>query len=162
MRTFYSPLLLFFLIIGCDFRADPDPSFIKLLPDETGVEFVNAIGDVSYEKFTESPYIYNGAGLAAGDFNNDGLTDLFFAGNLVSSRLYLNRDDFQFDDITEQANITTDQWITGVALIDINSNGMLDIYLSVAGEPGTTREERRNLLFINNGDLTFTEAAAQY
>ena len=162
MRTFYSPLLLFFLIIGCDFRADPDPSFIKLLPDETGIEFVNAIGDVSYEKFMESPYIYNGAGLAAGDLNNDGYADLFFAGNLVSSRLYLNRGDFQFDDITEQANITTDQWITGVALIDINSDGFLDIYLSVAGEPGTPIEERRNLLFINNGDLTFTESAAEY
>jgi len=162
MRTGYIVPLLFFLMMGCEFRSEPDPSFIKLLPDETGIDFVNSVGDVSYKKFTESPYIYNGAGVAAGDINNDGLVDLFFAGNLVSSRLYLNRGEFSFEDITEKARINTSQWVTGVALIDINSNGFLDIYLSVAGEPGTPSEERRNLLFINNGDLTFTESAAEY
>jgi hypothetical protein len=147
---------------GCNVSNEPHPSFLKLQPDETGVDFINAIGEVSYNQFMESPYIYNGAGLAAGDFNNDGLTDLFFAGNLVSSRLYLNKGNFQFEDITENAGVATEQWITGVALIDINSDERLDIYLSVAGEPGTPADERANLLFINNGDLTFTEKASDF
>ncbi|TVQ66529.1 MAG: RNA-binding protein [Balneolaceae bacterium] len=160
------PLLLFctvlLLLPACSRQTLPDPLFVKLSPKETGIDFVNLIGEVSYQRFTESPYIYNGAGVAAGDFNNDGYTDLFFAGNLVSSRLYLNRGDFQFEDVTEASGVVTDRWITGVSLIDINSNGYLDIYLVASGEPGTPPEERTNLLFINNGDMTFREAASGY
>lgn len=153
-------LVLFFA--SCARQEAPDPLFVKLSPEETGIDFVNEIGEVSYQRFTDSPYIYNGAGVAAGDFTNNGLTDLFFAGNLVSSRLYLNLGDFRFQDVTQEAGVETDNWIAGVALIDINANGFLDIYLSVSGEPGTPPEQRANLLFINNGDMTFREAAAEF
>src|SRR5438105_8595769 len=94
--------------------------------------------------------------------DNDGLPDIFFAGNMVSSRLYLNKGDMRFDDITERAGVATNRWATGVTMVDINNDGFLDIYVSVSGPAWSKPEERANLLFINNGDRTFTEAAAQY
>ena len=107
-------------------------------------------------------YIYNGAGVAVGDIDNDGLPDIFFAGNMVSSRLYLNKGHMRFEDITKQAGVTTNRWVTGVTMVDINNDGYLDIYVSVSGPPWSSPADRRNMLFINNRDRTFTEAAAQY
>jgi len=150
------------ILIGCS--SDPVPSevFTKLAPNHTGISFENTIADIDLERFQTSPYIYNGAGVALGDLNNNGLPDVFLTGNLVSSRLYLNKGDFKFEDITEQAGLTTVNWIAGVSMVDINGNGYLDIYLSVSGEPGTPPENRANKLFINNGDMTFTESASEY
>lgn len=136
--------------------------FQLLSPDHTGISFANTITTSDSVNSQTDFFIYNGAGVAAGDINNDGLTDIFFAGNMVSSRLYLNRGNMQFEDITEAAGVSTNQWATGVSMVDINNSGYLDIYVSVSGPPWSAPEERANLLFINNGDNTFTEAASQY
>ena len=108
------------------------------------------------------PYVYNGGGVAIGDIDNDGLPDIFLTGNMVSSRLYLNKGGYRFDDITQSAGAMTSRWATGATLVDINNDGYLDIYVSVSGPPWSTGKERANLLFLNNGNRTFTEAAARF
>ncbi len=131
---------------------------------ETGIDFENKIVTTDTFNALSFEYIYNGAGVGAGDFNNDGLTDLFFAGNQVSSRLYLNKGGLKFNDVTTEAGVSTERWITGVSIVDINGDGLLDIYLSAAGE--TSAENRRNVLFINKGIKdgvpVFEESAAAY
>ena len=107
-------------------------------------------------------YVYNGAGVAIGDIDNDGLSDIFFAGNMVTSRLYVNKGSMRFDDITQPAGVNTTRWATGVTMVDINGDGYLDIYVSVSGPEWSKSVDRANLLFINNGNRTFTEAAARY
>jgi len=127
----------------------------------TGIDFRNMIKDSEAFNVLDYPYFYNGGGVAAGDINNDGLPDLFFSGNLTGSKLYLNNGNFRFEDITQRANINCgDKWCTGVTMADINGDGFLDIYVcsSTVGKS----ERRKNMLFINNGDLTFTECAEQY
>lgn len=115
--------------------------------------------------------IYTGAGVAAGDFNNDGLVDLYFSGNQTSGKCYLNKGNFQFEDITEKAGLKTNRWCTGVSLVDINSDGFLDIYVNVAGS--AKFGDMHNLLYINNGissspngegrgEVSFTESAEKY
>ncbi|CAN5345765.1 VCBS repeat-containing protein [soil metagenome] len=136
--------------------------FTKLSPDQTGITFKNQIFETPEFNNLLYPFMYNGGGVAVGDINNNGYPDIFFAGNMVSSRLYLNKKDMQFEDITELAGITTNRWITGVSMVDINNNGYLDIYLSVVSPEDAPAEERENLLFINNGDETFTEMAADF
>ena len=102
--------------------------------------------------------IYTGGGVAAGDINNDGLTDLFFSGNMVSSRLYLNKGNFKFDDITESSGILNTRWGTGAVMADVNQDGWLDIYMCVSGSGA----DKGNMLFINNHDNTFKESAKAY
>src|SRR5207245_9690710 len=99
---------------------------------------------------------------AVGDIDNGGLPDICFAGNIVSSRLYVDKGDLRFQDITQSAGVMTNPWATGVTMVDINIDGYLDIYVSVSGPPWSKPEVRANLLFINNGDQNFTEAAARY
>jgi hypothetical protein len=152
------PLLL---LAGC-IGGNERPVFKLLSPNETGVTFANTITTTDSLNVQTDPYIYNGAGVAVGDIDNDGLPDIFFAGNMVSSRLYLNKGNMRFDDITARAGVTTNRWATGVTMVDINNDGYLDIYVSVSGPQWSKPEERANLLFINNGNRTFTEAAAQY
>ncbi len=101
-----------------------------------------------------------GGGVGIGDFNNDGLKDIFFSGNQVSCRLYINKGNSQFEDITEKAGITTDVWSTGVSVVDINNDGYDDIYVSVFGKD--LLHHAKNLLFINQHNLTFKEEAAEY
>lgn len=127
-----------------------DKRFTLLPADQTGIDFRN---DLPYTD-TLNCYLfrnfYNGGGVGIGDLNNDGLPDIFFCGNLVSNRLYLNKDDFQFEDITGQSGIGTDiTWTTGVSIADVNGDGWLDVYLCKSGPPGGLR--RHNELFINNG-----------
>ena len=136
--------------------------FTLLSAGQTGVTFANTITTSDSLNVQTDVYIYNGAGVGVGDIDNDGLPDIFFAGNMVSSRLYLNKGHMRFEDITEQAGVTTNRWATGVTMVDINNDGYLDIYVSVSGPEWSKPEERANLLFINNGNRTFTEAAAQY
>ena len=97
-----------------------------------------------------------------GDINNDGLQDLYFTGNMTSSKLYLNKGNWKFEDITEKANVTTSTWASGASMVDINQDGFKDIYISVGGNRNTPESERANILFINNGDLTFTEQSEKY
>jgi len=117
--------------------------------------FTRDLNPYTYRNF------YNGGGVALGDINNDGLLDIFFVGNQVDNKLYLNKGDFNFEDITTRAGVgSPDVWSTGVSLADVNGDGWLDIYVSKSGTPSGSN--RNNELFINNGDLTFTEAAESY
>ena len=144
-------------------RVPQAPALFQLLPPgRTGVTFANTITTNDSVNVQNDVYIYNGAGVAVGDINNDGLPDVFLTGNMVSSRLYLNTGDMRFEDITERAGVTTHRWATGATMVDINSDGYLDIYVSVSGPEGSKGADRANLLFINKGDGTFTEAAARY
>lgn len=138
------------------------PVFELLSPDQTGIRFTNTITTTDSENVLTNRYIYNGAGVAVGDIDNDGLPDIFFAGNMVSSRLYHNKGSFKFEDITDRAGVKTKTWASGATMVDINNDGYLDIYVSVSGPPDSKATDRANLLFINNRNGTFTEAAARY
>ncbi len=150
---------------ACRMNEDP-PLFELRSPRETGIRFSNTLQeDDSVNNPLAFDYLYNGAGVAVGDLNNDGRPDLYFAGNQVSSRLYLNRGELKFEDVTEASRAGTSVWATGVTLVDIDQNGLLDIYVSVAGRG--TEAERANLLFVNqgvgrDGVPRFTEQAKAY
>jgi len=148
-------------LAGCG-QAKRSRLFKLLTPDHTGVTFANTITTNDSVNVQSDVYVYNGAGVAVGDIDNDGLPDLFFTGNMVSSRLYLNKGNMRFADITQSAGVATHGWASGVSMVDINNDGYLDIYVSVSGSERSTGKERANLLFLNNGDHTFTEAAARY
>jgi hypothetical protein len=144
-------------------RGPREPRIFTLLtPAETGVSFANTVVVGDSVNVQTDVYIYNGAGVGVGDIDNDGLPDIFFAGNMVSSRLYLNKGKMRFDDITATAHVGTTRWATGVTMVDINNDGYLDIYVSVSGPPSSRPADRANLLFINNHDRTFTESAAAW
>ncbi len=137
----------------------PLKRFKKLSSKSTGINFSNEIPEnLSYSVLDY--YFFSGAGVSIGDINNDGLNDIYFSGNLVSGKLYLNKGNFQFEDITSKAGLEDDIWGTGVVMEDINQDGFLDIYVCASGFPDASK--RKNLLYINNGDLTFTESAKNY
>jgi hypothetical protein len=156
-----SRLASLMLLVACT-RGDERSLFKLLSPRTTGVTFANTITTSDSVNVQSDVYVYNGAGVAVGDIDNDGLPDLFFSGNMVSSRLYLNKGQMRFDDITKAAGVTTTRWATGATMADVNGDGYLDIYVSVSGAAWSKPEERSNLLFINNRNRTFTEEAAKY
>ena len=160
--TRFGGLLLAFLALSSCKKSNRGAVFELLSPSETGITFANTITTNDSLNVRTDAYVYNGAGVAIGDIDNDGLPDIFFAGNMVSSRLYLNKGHMRFDDITDRAGVKTNRWATGVTMVDINNDGYLDIYVSVSGPEWSKAPQRANLLFINNHDRTFTEAAAQY
>lgn len=148
-----------FLIGGC--RSNTSDKRFKLIsPEQSKIDFNNKVWETEERHYFSFAYLYNGGGVGVGDFNNDGLEDVFFSGNLVPSKLYLNKGDFVFEDITEKAGILSEGWDNGVSVVDINQDGWLDIYVSVGGF--APAGDRRNKLYINNGDATFTEAAEAY
>ncbi|HJQ11162.1 MAG TPA: VCBS repeat-containing protein [Gemmatimonadaceae bacterium] len=136
--------------------------FKLLTPSETGIDFANTVTATDSFNVQTDVYIYNGAGVAIGDIDNDGLPDIFFSGNMVSSRLYLNKGSMKFADITSNAGVGTKRWATGASMVDINGDGFLDIYVSVSGPERLQPPDRANLLFVNNGNRTFTEQAVKY
>ena len=158
-------ILLFVAVISysCNSDKEESPNLFQLKDSATtGITFNNAL------EYTESlnPYTYrnffNGGGVALGDINNDGLLDIYFTGNLVDNQLYLNKGNWQFEDITSKAGVSSEGvWSSGVSFIDINNDGLLDIYVCKAGPP-SDNSNRHNELFINNGDLTFTEKSKDY
>ncbi|MDP4151720.1 MAG: VCBS repeat-containing protein [Bacteroidota bacterium] len=149
------------LACACSSPKAPSGLHFSILPaSRTGVDFRNTIRENDTINLFANEYSYMGGGVGIGDFNRDGLPDLFFAGNQVSSRLYINKGNLKFQDITLAAGLSTDGWCTGVSVIDINNDGWPDIYVCVSGEGPSAR--RRNLLFINQHDLHFTEEAAAY
>ncbi|NRA48009.1 MAG: VCBS repeat-containing protein, partial [Phaeodactylibacter sp.] len=143
--------------LGADYEQ-----FTMLSSAETGIDFENKVIEKPNLHLGFYDYYYNGSGVAAGDFNNDGLVDLFFCGNHADNTLYLNEGGFKFKDVTAQAGIQPNGiWSTGVTLVDINEDGWLDIYVSNSG-PTNDRQLLANQLYVNNQNGTFTEKAAEY
>lgn len=147
------------LLFSCTDRK-PDTLFREIAPSESGITFSNDLTESYDHNMLMFSNFYTGGGIGILDVNKDGLQDLFFGGNQVSSKLYLNQGGLKFKDITEEAGISTDRWITGISVVDINADGYDDIYLSVSGFVSSGNTE--NLLFINNQDNSFSEMAAAY
>jgi hypothetical protein len=135
--------------------------FTKLPSDRTGITFSNQLFESEDFNIIQYLYYYNGGGVAAGDINGDGLPDLFFSANQLPNQLYLNKGNFEFENISKQAGILQDSsWSTGISMADVNADGLLDIYVCQVGDYKNLKAH--HLLYINNGDLTFTESAAEY
>jgi hypothetical protein len=160
MKNFTLIFLSSALLSACSFHKQSDALFEKM--DQTGIQFTNKVTDEKDNNIFKYRNFYNGAGVGIGDINNDGLADVFFTANQGPNKLYLNKGNFQFEDISAKAGFgDKQQWSTGVTMVDINHDGWLDIYVCNAGNM-TNAALRKNQLFINNHDLTFTERAAEY
>jgi len=165
-------MLLFILISSCnrntkiekqDKSSENKKVFSKVSAEESGLFFKNTIKeDIStMENLFNYDYFYNGAGVGIADLNNDGLNDVFFCGNQVENKLFINNGQLNFTDISKKANINNGKnWANGITFVDINNDGWLDIYISQGGPK--SRQERKNLLFINQKDETFKEEAEDY
>lgn len=162
LKKIVTSFALALILISCSSTDDSTELFRSLPSSETGINFENSIIISDSINVQTDAFLYNGAGVAIGDVNNDGLPDIFFSGNMVSSKLYINQGNFTFKDITETSGISTNKWVTGASMVDINNDGYLDIYLSVSGPEWRKPSERANLLYINNGDQTYTEKASEY
>ena len=128
---------------------------------DSGIDFANLVSEDAQHSIINYIYYYNGGGVASGDINNDGLPDLYFVSNTEDNKLYLNKGNLKFEDVTKKANISGNaSWNTGATMIDINNDGLLDIY--VCAVSGLLDFTGHNELFINNGDGTFSEKAKDY
>ncbi len=154
-------LAVWILVFLFSCKTEKKQTLFTLL-DQTGIDFKNELTETTDFNVFKYRNFYNGGGVAAGDLNNDGFTDLFFTSNQGSNQLYINKGNLQFENVSDKAGFSQKkQWSTGVVLVDINNDGWLDIYVCNAGnlfEPNL----RKNQLFINNHDLTFTDKAADY
>jgi hypothetical protein len=148
-------IILAITVIVCSCNSNSTPKLFHLVAaSETNIHFANKIHNEKDLDILQYNYFYNGGGVAAADFNNDGFADLYFTGNQVSSKLYLNKGkgkegSFSFDDVTQKAGVATNNWATGIAVADINNDGFQDMYISYAGYKDPDR--RKNQLFINQG-----------
>ena len=162
-------ILISSVFFSCsDKKAERKPStepavFKKILSSQSGITFNNLV-DENYKRnyFDSFAYVYNGAGVAIGDINNDGLQDIYFTGNEVPNKLYLNQGGMQFKDITQSSGVDGGKgWDNGVTMVDINNDGLLDIYVCKGGFRDSD-EERKNLLYVNQGNAQFKEEAKVY
>ncbi|PCJ98969.1 MAG: RNA-binding protein [Flavobacteriaceae bacterium] len=159
---------LLFIVSSCKKKNDPtvvtktkETLFTLLSSEETGVDFINKVANQKDFNIFKYRNFYNGGGVAIGDINNDGLADIYLTGNMETNKLYLNKGNMQFEDISLKAGVEGDKpWSTGVVMVDLNSDGLLDIYVSNAGNLEGNNHD--NDLYINNGDLTFTEKADEF
>lgn len=141
-------------------RSASAPLFELLSPNATGVKFVNELPEKADFNILNYLYYYNGGGVAAGDIDGDGLPDLYFTSNLGPDRLYLNKGDYKFEDITDRAGVAGPPgWTSGVTMADVNGDGRLDIYVSAVNY---LTMNGRNVLYINNGDRTFTDKTTEF
>ncbi len=161
IRLLFFSTLTLLLGLSCNSDVVEIRDTLYTLNENTGItfrnqlEYTSALNPYTYRNF------YNGAGVAVGDINNDGLDDIYFTGNLVDNQLYLNEGNLKFKNISQSAGVTcSDIWSSGAVFVDINADGYLDIYVCKAGPPNG--KNRHNELFINNGDLTFTESSEAY
>ena len=160
------PIALFLTVgaialAGCNSFRSEKPLFQALDSTKTGIGFVNRLVPTEKINILDYLYFYNGGGVSAGDINNDGLTDLYFVSNQGKNKLYLNKGNLKFEDITARAGVEGfSDWQTGSTMADVNGDGFLDIYVCAVGN--FRGLEGANELYINNGDGTFTEKAADY
>ncbi len=166
--NFFSAIIVFsgFLLLGLENSYAQSPLFSEMHPRETGVDFVNRITEDDSLNVFKYEYLYNGAGVGIGDFNNDGLPDIYLSGNMTGSRLYLNKGGLTFADITGPSGTKGNgRWATGVCVADVNGDGWVDIYLCHSGKYGQ-EDQLTNELFINqgleNGIPVFKEMAKAY
>jgi hypothetical protein len=150
------------LLASCNKKSPAtDPLFKSMAATHTGIDFINRLTDDKEFNVFNYRNFYNGGGVAIGDINNDGLPDVFVTSNLEKNHLYLNKGNFQFEDITSKAGVGGRQaWSTGVTFADVNGDGFVDIYVCNSGN--IKGDGRENELFVNNGNLTFTEKAAEF
>ena len=159
-RNIFFAFLCISFLDACN-RIDESKMFSLIPSSQTGIKFKNILQETNEFNILTYGYIYNGGGVSVGDINNDGLPDLYFTGSMVGSRLYLNKGNWKFDEIAEKAGVFAEGlWNTGTTMADVNGDGYLDIY--VCRSAAKDDFKRKNLLFINNGDLTFSEKAAEY
>ena len=156
IKTYITLVIIFLLFNSCDhsklFSLESDSSRVIF---ENKLEYTEEFNPYTYRNF------YNGGGVALGDINNDGLIDIYLTGNIVDNKMFLNKGNFQFEDITKVSGLACPNvWSTGATFADINGDGLLDLYVCKSGAP--EGENRHNELFINNGDLTFTEESKKY
>ena len=170
-QCFQNNFLMFFcflMLISCNKEKEHSATketeafqlFNRVSSDSSGVNFINEIEENDRFNMVDFFYVYNGGGVSVGDLNNDGLPDLFFTGNRVDDELYINQGNLKFKKIKQAVAEADSGWSTGVTMVDINHDGFLDIYVCRSGN--YPKEQRKNLLFINQGDLTFKEAAEVY
>lgn len=156
-KLLYISVLVFAL--GC--KQNSGELFTKRPAKETGITFENTLTETKDLSILDYLYFYNGGGVAIGDINNDSLPDIYFSGNQVKNKLYLNKGNLQFKDITEKAGVEgNSSWNTGAIMGDVNGDGLLDIY--VCAVVGLNGFNGYNELFINQGDATFKESAAEF
>jgi flavodoxin len=166
MKKIYQVLAILLLILACSKEKEKTTLnrsflFTKVSTEVSGLDFTNLVSEDAQHNIISYIYYYNGGGVAAGDINNDGLSDLFFVSNMGANKLYLNKGNLKFEDVTKKANITGKaSWQTGVTMVDINTDGYMDIY--VCAVSGILDFEGHNELYINNGDGTFSEKAKEY
>ena len=147
------------LLASC--QVNHEKTLFKLIPaSDSGLDFNNSLVMTDSFNILDYMYFFNGGGIAIGDINNDDLPDVFFTGNLVSDRLFLNLGDLNFKDISNHSRTKSDGWSSGAVMVDINLDGFLDIYVCKTGYPESG--QRKNKLFINQGDLTFSEEADKF
>lgn len=161
----FSYLFLFYLFLflcSCSESSEDSPPLFESVPiEKSNILFENNLNSDSDFNVYKYRNFYNGGGVAIGDVNQDSLPDVYLTANRGENKLYINKGDFVFEDVTDQAGVGGSKpWTTGASFVDINDDGLLDIYVTNAGEFET--DQRRNELFINNGDGTFTESAAEY
>lgn len=149
MRKLFLLFISTALLSSCENKR---PVFRLLSPEESGLSFANTITENDSINILTFDYTYNGGGVAIGDFNNDGLEDIFFSGNMVENKLYLNKGDLKFADVSKESGLEGfKQWCTAAISVDINADGLLDIYVPVSSTRATSASLRENLLFINQG-----------
>lgn len=156
--------VVLYFCFSCSDRNVEKQLFRSLPSNLTKVDFINQIEETNEMNILECLYMYNGGGVAIGDINNDGLSDIYFSSNQNSNKLYLNKGGLKFEDITEKANVQGDtgikSWTTGVTMVDINHDGWMDIYVcQIHGDKGLIGH---NKLFVSNANGTFTEKSSEY